>query len=87
MGWAEHLLDDVRRNRSAYHALFAASLVIAVFVGTYVLAGALARGAAPVVESFGLGIPFVAFPIAYAALIWRLLRTSSPRADPAPQAT
>lgn len=81
MGWDDMLLDDVRRNRGAYRALFAASLLIAVFAGTFVLGGAAAAGlAATTTPIVGLGLPFVAFPIGYAALVWRLLNATAPGA-------
>ena len=83
MGWDTALLEDVRRNRNAYRALFAASLVIAVFVGTFVVAGA-AVGVVASAATLALGLPFVAFPVGYAALLWRLLRATAPVAAPQP---
>lgn len=84
MGWENLLLDDVRRNRNAYRALFGASVVIAVFAGTYVFGGAVAGLAVSAETMLAVGLPFVAFPVAYAILVRRLLVATAAPTGPQP---
>lgn len=84
MGWENLLLDDVRRNRNAYRALFGASVVIAVFAGMYVFGGALAGLAVAGRTMIGVGLPFVVFPVAYAVLVRRLLVAAATPTGPQP---
>lgn len=87
MEWPRLLLEDVRRHRPAYRALFGASVVIGVFAATFVLSGwgiAIVAAAPPGV--FRIGLLFVALPALYAALVWNLLRATAPGRG-APEAT
>ena len=87
MGWNDRLLADVRRHRRAYLALFGASVVVGVFAATFVFSGwAIALTAATSPGVFRVGLLFVVFPVAYAALVWRLLHATAPGAA-APEAT